>query len=433
MLIGLVLILPALYLVDLPAWIYQGALVRAEIADARSTPWSLVTHPVPNTLATLLPALLLPVAGPVWTGKLLATGLLAAGFATAWALARIATPDGGSVTWARASILIACVVVSSSFWNGYLGYQIGVVGAMGLGVVWLRRERLSAPVVVVGTVALFFAHAIPFAVVALTIGVEALRRRDRHQLAALLPAGALTAWYSLARATQPSGGFVNAQTTGGVIDWLAYKIYTVLKVGPFHHPDGVDGAGVLANIPVLYWLAVDLSAAFMGVLVTGLMVGTFRMSSGRRRRAAWMAWALAGVALVLPPFALNVVNPGERILVLAVVALIALVPLDARLLRVLGLAALAFLLDDASSLWAQRAGLSDAERTSFYADRVAREQSPDAYTFEEAVEDADASSTPLLGHPTLLHSDLYDAVSRRDWTRQSFDSGLLRPPPDASP
>ncbi|GAB5537342.1 MAG: hypothetical protein Rubg2KO_35910 [Rubricoccaceae bacterium] len=434
-LVGLVLSLPALYLVDLPAWVYQGALFQAEAADASATPWSQVAYPVPNTFATLLPALLLPLAGPIWTGKLIAIGLLVAGFAAAWALARAPSPDDASSMWARAAVLIACVVVSSSFWNGYLGYQMGVIGAMALGAVWLRRGHLSAPMVLLGSLVLFFAHAIPFAVVALAMGVEALRRRDLRQLAALLPAAALTAWYGLARLAQPGGGFVDAETPGGGLRWLAYKVYTVLKVGPYHHPDGVDGVGALATLPTLYWLCVIASALFMAALILGLALGTYRMASSSRRLATWGAWALAVVALALPPFALNVVNPGERILVLAVVALVVLVPLDPRLLRVLGLAALVFLLDDASSLWAQRDGLSDADRIAFYADRAEREQNPDAYTFEDAVEEADASSTPLLGHPVRLHSDLYDAVLRRDWTRLSFDSGLLRPPtaPRTSP
>ena len=428
---GLVLSLPALYLVDVPAWVYQGALFRAEVADASATPWSLVAHPVPNTLATLLPALLLPVAGPIWTGKLIAVGLLTSGFAAAWALAASSDtlPSGAaSSKGARASILIACIVVSSSFWNGYLGYQLGVIGAMALGAVWLRRGRLSAPVVLMSSVALFFAHAIPFAVVALAMGVEALRRRDLRQLVALLPAAILTGWYSLARSIRPEGGFVDSQSTVGVFQGLAYKGYTVLKVGPFHHPDGVEGIGVLADLPALYWTAAALSGLFMAVLIVGLAVGTHRMSPSPRRLAAGGAWALALVALLLPPFALNVVNPGERVLVLAAAALVALVPLPPRLLRALGLVALVFLLDDASALWAQRAGQSDADRTAFYADRVAREQDPAAYTFEDAVDDADAHALPLLGHPVLLHSDLYDAVLRRDWTRHSFDSGLLRPP-----
>ena len=211
LLLGLVLSLPALYLVDLPAWVYQGALFHAEAASASATPWSLHVHPVPNTLATLLPALLLLIAGPIWTGKLLAIGLLAAGFGAAWTLAKTAS-SSPTETGARAAILIACAVVSSSFWNGYVGYQIGVVLAMGLGALWLRQERLSAPVVLAGSVLLFFAHAIPFAVVALAMGVNALRRRDLRQLAALIPAAALTAWYVLARLAQPGAGFIETET-----------------------------------------------------------------------------------------------------------------------------------------------------------------------------------------------------------------------------
>ncbi|MEO0558191.1 MAG: hypothetical protein AAF170_08415, partial [Bacteroidota bacterium] len=322
LLLGLVLSLPAIYLVDLPAWVYQGALFRAEVATASATPWSLQGHPVPNTLSTLAPALLLSVTGPVWTGKLLAIGLLAAGFGAAWALANAASSSPAE-TGARAAILIACAVVSSSFWNGYVGYQVGVVLAMGLGALWLRRERLSAPLVLVGSVVLFFAHAIPFAVVALAMGVDALRRRDLRQLVALIPASALTAWYVLARLMQPGGGFIEAETPGGLLRWVAYKVYTVLKVGPFHHPDGVGGIGTLEALPGLYWLCVIASGLFIAALVAGLALGTHRMPSGSRRRTTWAAWALAGVALLLPPFALNVVNPGERFLVMAGIGLVA--------------------------------------------------------------------------------------------------------------
>jgi len=434
-LVGLVLSLPALYLVDLPAWVYQGALFRAETADASATPWSLVTHPVPNTLATLLPAMLLSVVGPIWTGKILATGLLAAGFGAAWALARAVSPDDASSTWARAAVLVACVVVSSSFWNGYVGYQIGVVLAMALGALWLCRGHLSAPAILIGSVVLFFAHAIPFALVVLAIGIGALRRRDFRQLAALVPAAALVAWYITARIRLPGGGFMPSYRTGSMVDWLIYRIYTVLKMGPFQHPAGVHDAGALASLPSVFWLVVSISGLFTAALVLGLIVGTRAMPPGPLRTSVWGVWTIAGVSMMMPPFILSVVNPGERILVLALVALIAIVPLNRRLLRVLGFVALIFLLDDARSLWAQRSGLSDADRVAFYADRAEREQNPTAYTFEDAVEDAVASPTPLLSHPILLHSDMYDAVSRHDWTRHSFSTGLLRPTdrPRASP
>ena len=426
-LVGIVASLPALWLVDLSAWVYQGALWNAEVADASSTPWSPVRHPVPNTLATLIPTLLLSVAGPVWVGKAIAIGLLVSGFGTAWSLAR-AAPDASS-TWARAAVLVACVVVSSSFWNGYLGYQIGVVGALGLGAAWLRRGRLAPGAVALGTVGLFFAHAIPFGAVALALGLDALRRRDGRTLLALAPSGLLTIGYLAARASLPGGGFLDAEVSGGPVRWLAYKAYTVLKVGPFQHPDGLDGAGLLVDLPVVYWIAVGLSGVFVATLVIGLVHATTRMPAGGRRLAAWGAWALALLGLAMPPFALNVVNPGERVAVLAVAALVALVPLDGRLLRALGLAALAFLVDDAAALWAQRSGLPPETVAAHYADRAAREQGEPPAVVPLADRPLDA--LPLLGHPVLLHSDLYEAARRRDWTRRSFDSGILTPP--ASP
>ena len=425
---GTVASLPALWLVDLPAWVFQGALWTAEMADARATPWSLARHPVPNTLATLLPALLLTFAGPVWTGKAIAIGLLAAGFAAAWSLAQASSADARS-TWPRAAILAACVVVSSSFWNGYLGFQIGVIAALGLGAVWLRRGRLAPGVVAVGTVILFFAHAIPFGAVALAIGLDALRRRDGRTLLALVPSGLLTIGYLAARSALPGGGFLDAQGSGGPLRWLAYNAYTVLKVGPFQHPDGLDGAGVLADLPAVYWIAVGLSGVFVAVLGAGLVRATTQMPAGGRRLAACAAWTLALAGLAMPPFALNVVNPGERVVVLAVAALVALVPLDGRLLRALGLAALAFLIDDGAALWAQRPGLSPETVAAHYADRAARERGEPPAVVPLADRPLDA--LPLLGHPVLLHSDLYEAARRRDWARRSFDSGLLAPP--ASP
>ena len=426
-LVALALSVPALYLVDLPAWTYQGALLAREWADPEATPWALWAHPVPNTLATLAPALLLPVAGPVWAGKLVAAGLLTAGFGAAWALARAADPGA---PWARAAVLASTLVVSSSFWNGYLGFQIGVTLAIAVGAAWLRRGRLPAPALAAASVALFFAHAIPFGAFALGAGLDALRRRDGRQLAALTPAGALTAWYVAARLAGPAGEFEAAWGAGGPLRALAYKGYTALKLGPFQHPDGLDGAGVLAGAPALYWLGVGLAGAFVLALVAGLAVGTARLRPGGRRWAAAYGWALVGAALVLPPFALNVVNPGERVLVVAAAALVAVVPLDRRLLTALGAAALVFVADDAAALWAQRAGLPADARTAVYAERAAREAAapPAARTFDDAVDDAGAEALPLLGHPVLLHSDLYDAVRRRDWARASFDSGLLRPP-----
>lgn len=428
-LVGLVLAVPALYLVDLPAWVYSGALLRAELADATSTPWHLAAWPVPNTLATLSPALVLGALGPEATGRALAAALLAAGFAAAWALGRAAAPDEPADAAARACVAAACLVASASFWNGYLGFQIGVVLALALAARWRRRGRLSPAGVLVASLALFLAHAVPFAVAALALGLDALARRDGRTLTALAPSAVLTAAYVAAK---PPAGFAPPAGVGGPGHALAYKAYTALKLGPLTRPVRLDGTPLLDG-PALA-VAVAAAAVFVAVLVGALAVGTLRMPPGGPRRAALFAWAAAGASMLLPPFALNVVNPGERVLVVAAVGLLAVVPLPARVLRPLGLAALLFLADDAAALWGQRPGLAPDVRAATYAGRAAREHAarehaaPVDARFGTAARDAAADPAErLLRHDVLLHSDLYDAARRRDWSRGGFDSGVLVP------
>ena len=420
-LVGLCLAAPQLYLVDLPAWTYTGAVVVAEAGGA--TPWGLYPWPVPNTWATLAAAPLVALAGPTGAGRWLAAGLLAAGWAAAWAFAAAVDRETAP---ARAAVVASTLVASSSWWNGYLGFQIGVTLALGLGALVLRRGRLPAPALGVGAVALFFAHAVPFGAFALGAGLDALRRRDLRQVTALVPAALLTAWYVAARAAGPQGGFVAPQAAGGAARAVAYKAYTALKLGPFQHPDGLDGAGVLAGHPALYWLGVAASGAFMAVLVGALAVGTVRLWRSRAvgRGGAAYGWALVALALALPPFALNVVNPGERVLVMGAVALLATVSVPRRLLWALGGAALLFLADDAHALWAQRDGLSAERRAELLSPRPA----PPERSFEEAVEAAGAEPLPLLGHPVLLNARYYGLAERGDWTAPAFDSGPLRPP-----
>ena len=419
-LVALCLAAPQLYLVDLPAWTYTGAVVVAEAGGA--TPWGLYPWPVPNTWATLGAAPLVAAFGPLGAGRAFGAGLLAAGFGAAWALAAAVDVETAP---ARAAVLASTLVVSSSWWNGYLGFQIGVTLTMALGARWVRRGGLSPAGLAAGSTALFFAHAVPFAAFALGAGLDALRRRDGRALAALVPAGALTTWYLAARLSTPDGGFVAPQAAGGAVRAVAYKAYTAVKLGPFQHPDGLDGTGVLHAHPALYWAGVALSALFVAVLAGVLAVGTVRLWRGRGagRGAAAYGWALVAVALALPPFALNVVNPGERVLVMAAVVLVAAVPVPRRVLAVLGGAALLFLADDAHALWAQRSGL-DADRR---AELLAPRERP-ARPFGDAVEAAAAEPLPLLGHPVLLNARYYGLAERADWTAPAFDSGPLRPP-----
>ena len=133
------LALPALYLVDLPAWTYAGAVWARELADPSATPAAVLRYPVPNAWATVVPGVLVPLVRAAAAGKVVGAGLLGAGFGAAYALARAA--GHGDAPW-RASVVASTLVASSSFWNGYVGFQMGVVAAVAVGAWWMRRGRL---------------------------------------------------------------------------------------------------------------------------------------------------------------------------------------------------------------------------------------------------------------------------------------------------
>ncbi|MEL6616198.1 MAG: hypothetical protein AAFQ43_10695, partial [Bacteroidota bacterium] len=384
-------------------------------------------YPVANALGTLVPAIVLSVAGPVWTGKWIGVGLLASGALAAWALGRAVDERDA---WARGAILVATLVVSSSFWNGYIGFQIGVTLALALGAVWVRTGPLAPWSLAVGSVVLFFAHAVPFAVCALFAGLDALRRRDGARLAALLPSAGLAIWYVSARLLAPEAGVSLFGGAGSIGRHLVHTAYTFTKLGPFQHPDRLNGSGILAGAPVAYWAAVGLSVAFVAVLAMALLRGTLSLPPGGQRRAALFGWAVLASSVLVPPFAFQVVNPGERVAVMGALILLATVPLAARFRFVLGVAALVFLVDDAASLAAQSRGLPSEAVEAAYADRAEREVSPESAAAYDVTSVPAPEAAPLFGHPVLLHSDRYLAAEREDWTRRTFETGLLLPEAD---
>lgn len=435
-LVVLVLAAREVYLLDLPAWVYQGA-VLAELAAGRPAgAYALVPYPVPNALSTVFFALTAPLLGPVGAGKAFVALYLAAALAVAYALSRAAEPGTAA---RRAAVLAATLFVSSSFWNGYLNFQVGLVVGAAFVALWLRRGRPGPLAVLAFTVGLFFTHAIPFAVVALGVGLDALRRRDVRTLAALVPPAALTAWYVAGRLGAASDEFREAVIAPeGLLYTLLYKGYTVLKLGPFQHVVGLDGRGYLEAVPGLYGALLALSATFVAALAAGVVWGVvwvFR-AGGSRRWAAGYGVGVAVTALLMPAFALNVINPGERVAACAALLLVAVVPLPRRLLTALAVVALGFLAYDAVYLAAQLGGLPPAERARAYAERVeaVRAQAeveaehvgafrdPHAYATEELYPD---TRLKYLNHAVYFHAPLYEAAARGDFSLPSFDSGLL--------
>ncbi|HYE94666.1 MAG TPA: hypothetical protein VD962_00525 [Rubricoccaceae bacterium] len=436
LLAGAFLAMREVYLLDLPAWLYQGAVFVRKVAGEDIPHYALKPYPVPNAAATVLFAAAVPALGPHGAAKLWVVGHLAAAFAVAYALARTVEP---AQPVARAAVVVSVLFLSWSFWSGYLNFQMGLLGAAALAARWRRHGPLAPLGTAAASVALFFTHFIPFAVFAGAAGLDALRRRDGRTLGALAPSAALTGWYVLGRMAGPVSEGVPepVYAPAGWGQALLYRGYTVLKLGPFQHFAEFDGRGFLEGVPALYWTLLALSMAFMAALLTGLALGVVRLA---RTRDARRGWALAATAvffggLLLPAFAFSIVNPGERVVAMGLLGLLAVVPLPRRLLTGLALATLLFAAYGLAYLVAHREGLPPETRARYYAERRAREAAPpppeahvEAFRdpHRNAVERLHADTRlKYLTHTMYYHAPLYEALARGDYTLRSFGTGLL--------
>ena len=230
------------------------------------------------------------------------------------------------------------IFLNAAFWNGYANFQVGMV----LLGVWflLPDERRGRPGPIMGFgMVLFFTHAMVFFAFCALLGATALldRRRILATAAGLLPAALLTGWYI---ATDAGGGATETNGAGGAAAFLAYKLYTVAKLGPYHNFVFGEGGDIVTR-PALYWAGAAINLAFAAGLAALLGLGL--RAAIRSRRLAWApllaAAGLLALFAVLPDMVQNVVNPGERLMLPALLMLLLVLPLPVALVRALGLGA----------------------------------------------------------------------------------------------
>jgi len=312
---------------DFIEWNWQAALMAGAALPegVRYAP-----YPVPNSLFQLVLgglALALPAA---LAGQVFLLGYAVAAVAVAVALGRRWRPEAG---WSFAAILLVSFLFNTPFWNGYLNYQTGLL----LFAAWFlvpARWRAMPGVILPAAVLMFLAHAMTFAAFGLLVGAEALAARDPRRGLALLPAAGLAAWYVLAKVPPPPAELMDAAP-----GWLALKLYTVAKLGPYQNfvfADGGDGV----RWPLAYGAGVALNLAYAAGL--GLLVGA---AAWRRRTVPVVPLVVAGLlglAFLALPHRIEsvIVNPGERLLYPAMLLLLLHLPLPAWPVRVLGLGAL---------------------------------------------------------------------------------------------
>jgi hypothetical protein len=311
-----VFLFPYAPLEDLPEWIYQGYIFNKLASGTASPDFVLKTFPVPYALFQSIASACLLFASPMATTRIVV--FLYAGLslcASNRVIARYRLDP--FVAW---PLLISAVVLNSPFWNGYMGYQFGLVVILFYLALPERAQRDARWICLFSCLA-FFAHGWAFIAILIFIGCNALL--TRCIVAASLgvaPSVGLLAWYQV-RNVNPGtlSEFLHVEH----VNILAYKIYTVLKAAPFHNPIvfsfnaseryglGFLGAGLIVDTVFL------LALTALAVLAI--------------RKSGWIAilrrpQMLAGGILLLlsaglPPTGFGMANPGERVMYPAIIAL----------------------------------------------------------------------------------------------------------------
>lgn len=330
-----ILVPPYPPLQDYPEWAYQGQLLARLFQGLPIGEVRLADKPIPNSSVQLLLGLLSVVLSPALAARLFLLALIGASVAMALALGRQFQPRA---PWAFAALLLVVVFLNAAFWNGYANFQLGML-ILGGWFLLDEARRGRAGVILLFSLALFFTHAMVFAAFGILLGITAvLEGRMRATVLGLLPAAGLTAWYVLAGI---GGGGEEGRSLGSLVSFLAYKIYTFAKLGPYHNfvfAEGGDGA----LRPLLHWGGVAVNILFAAGLVLAMLLGLRdAIRAGRLARAPLAAAALLLAAFaVLPDLVQNVVNPGERLMLPALLMLLLILPLPPWLVRTLGLGGL---------------------------------------------------------------------------------------------
>jgi len=302
---------------DLPEWIYQGYAFNRLAAGDVSPLFELKSYPVPYALLQLVVSAVLTAFDPM-TGSRVIVALYAA---TALVAVHRVVVENELPPWVGWPLLVSAVVLNAPFWNGYMGYQSGlIVLLLFLGT---PRARRSDPVWVLAfSLLAFFAHGWGFVALLAFVGAYALYDRRVFGCGlALLPALGLLGWYQAKNvAHQPMAVLFDFnQANPGL-----YKAYTLLKAAPYHNAIAFD-FNAAAHFGLGYLgLGLACDALFLGATLL-LAAQAFRALGWTTiaRRPEFLAGvALVTLALAMPPTGFQMANPGERLMLPGLVALI---------------------------------------------------------------------------------------------------------------
>lgn len=329
--LGAIFVAPYPPFQDFTEWLYQSRIAADLLRGIDVPGFALAHYPIPNSASQAVLAPLSLVMSPVWAGRLFLTAYLVAALLLSWALARRFHPALGA---SMALLLLISLFLNSPFWNGYANSAVGLL-VFGLYLLLPEEKARRAGIVALFGLLTFFLHAVAFCAFAAVASWRMVaRRRLDGTVIGLLPSLLLAAWYIAAKP------HVDAHSSGlshGLAHFIAYKAYSLAKMGPYHNFVFADGGDAVAR-PWLYWGGVAINFLYAAGMVVLLALGllTARRTKALRPELAAAACLLLLFAL-LPDVMAEVVNPGERFFYPALLLLLLYLPLSPRLARALAL------------------------------------------------------------------------------------------------
>jgi hypothetical protein len=336
---------------DYPDWVYQGYLLSLKFKGIPeiSNTIGIIPYPVPNSTAQVAIAALCLLMSPVLASKLLIYIYILLGSFTAYVVGK---EQAGRSELAFA--LIFLFALNGTFWNGYINYQFAVCALVLYVVLTDRRPDRGVAFHLFWSITIFFTQFMVFWIFLIYFGCRyildfsqhstagviraSFRRMTRWPVPLLLPSLALSAWYIIGRLIYPQDIAVPAldgkQLSPGLLAHVLYKIYTMLKIGPFQIFELPDGQVLQPSSHYFYFVGFAINACFaMSIIMYFLKfvhtsVASFRLSgySGRHVPLAVMTAIISLLFAIAPQEFFGGGNIGERLLIPMIAVMFALYP-----------------------------------------------------------------------------------------------------------
>src|SRR6202167_1535106 len=180
-------------------WIYQAQVFNALLIHGHSELFTIKTYPVPYALSQIMMSFMYIFFSPFVTSKIVICIYILSGvFLTRMFISRFDLDES-----VASLFLLSAFVLNSCFWDGYIGYQIGLA----IFVLYLclpLQKKTSALFIFVFSVASFFSHGLIYVPFCLVCGMYCLYNwKIKSLVLGLLPSALLLAWYIMQNHASP--------------------------------------------------------------------------------------------------------------------------------------------------------------------------------------------------------------------------------------